>query len=93
MVEGKVEIYLSHKEPEYRDNLMWLRPYLDREGYELLYWGAKGWTTFVPCHTDYICRKPPVVIDNICEPDQSEEKLYEITQPVVTVGSCNCETR
>lgn len=50
MIEGKIEIYLSYKEPEYRDNLMWLRPYLDKEGFELLYYGANGWTVFVPCH-------------------------------------------
>ena len=52
MKEGKVEIYLSCKEPEYRDNIMWLRPYLDREGFELLYYGANGWTVFVPCCKD-----------------------------------------
>lgn len=50
MIEGKVEIYLSYKEPIFKERVMWLRPYLDREGFELLYYGANGWTVFVPCH-------------------------------------------
>lgn len=47
MVEGKVEIYLSHKEPEFEERTLWLRPYLDKEGYELLYYGSEGWTALV----------------------------------------------
>lgn len=49
MKEGIIHIFLSYKEPNHHDNIMWLRPYLDREGYELLYFGAEGWTRFVPC--------------------------------------------
>lgn len=47
MTEGRVEIFLSYKEPNYRDNLLWLRPYLDREGYELLYYGPYGWKPLI----------------------------------------------
>lgn len=74
MKEGKIEIYLSYKEPEYRDNIMWLRPYLDREGYELLYYGASGWTSFVSSNlidSDEILTDIPTEdvpeIDNPCE--------------------------
>lgn len=56
MKEGKIEIYLSHREPIFKDNIMWLRPYLDREGFELLYYGANGWTVFVPC-----CESTPLI--------------------------------
>lgn len=64
MVEGKIEIYLSYKEPIFKDRTMWLRPYLDREGFELLYYGANGWTVFVPCHQPPKTKsrkKPPVI--------------------------------
>lgn len=44
MIEGKVEIFLSYKEPENK-HLLWLRPHIGicAEGYDLLYFGAKGW--------------------------------------------------
>lgn len=84
MVEGKIEIYLSYKEPEFKDRTMWLRPYLDREGFELLYYGANGWTVFVPCHPSppkpapkgKPRRKPPVI-----EPPVEEEGR---------IASCGC---
>ena len=63
MTEGKVELFLSHKEPEYRDNLLWLRPYLDRDGYELLYYGVNGWTPLCWC-TD---SSPSIKLDDTCE--------------------------
>lgn len=77
MTEGKIEIYLSHREPEYRDNLMWLRPYLDREGYELLYYGSNGWTRFVPYHSetadkDTVADTPDYIEDIVPEPIVSE---------------------
>lgn len=81
MVEGKIEIYLSYKEPEYRDNLLWLRPYLDREGYELLYYGANGWTRFVPCHPEPpITSGPPSVHDEPIKPEVIEE------HPLTSIG-------
>lgn len=49
MIEGKIEIFLSYKEPEFKGNILWLRPYLDKEGYELLYFDAKGWTPLINC--------------------------------------------
>lgn len=48
MVEGIVRIYMSVVEPEDK-NLLWLRPYLDKEGYELLFYGSTGWIKMVPC--------------------------------------------
>lgn len=80
MVEGKIEIFLSYKEPEYRDNILWLRPYLDREGYELLYYGANGWTRFVPCHPE-----PPVILG---PPVQEELTIPEIIEdtPMLSIG-------
>lgn len=45
MTEGIVRIYLSHKEPS--KELLWLRPKLDEEGYDLLYWGSNGWTPLI----------------------------------------------
>lgn len=48
MIEGKIEIYLSHKEPIFKERILWLRPFLDKSGYELLYYGDKGWTELIP---------------------------------------------
>lgn len=96
MIEGKVEIYLSTKEPE--KNLLWLRPYLDKDGYELLYFGANGWTPLMCGHCPYKeDRVPPVKPDDMNRdtivkgdvlveiPDRAIEgtkgSLYEITPP------------
>lgn len=48
MTEGKVEIFLSYKEPENK-NLLWLRPHVGccAEGYDLLYFGACGWLPLI----------------------------------------------
>lgn len=81
MVEGKVEIFLSHKEPEYRDNILWLRPYLDREGYELLYYGANGWTRFVPCHPEPpVILGPPPIHEELTKPEIVEDA------PLLSIG-------
>lgn len=67
MTEGIVRIYMSYVEPEDK-GLLWMRPYLDKDGYELLYFGANGWTVWLPCCKDntYI---PPM--------DSSEDKESE----------------
>lgn len=49
MTEGIVRIYMSVVEPEDK-GLLWLRPYLDKEGYELLYYGSKGWVPLIYCN-------------------------------------------
>lgn len=49
MTEGIVRIYMSIKEPEDK-NLLWLRPFLKKEGYELLYYGSTGWTKWYCGH-------------------------------------------
>lgn len=74
MTEGLVRIYLSYKEPEDK-NLLWMRPYLDKEGYELLYFGAEGWTRWVPCCPDNKI-SPPV--------EDCKEEINEIERP------CGC---
>lgn len=57
MAEGIVKIYRSYKEPEDK-NLIWMRPYLNREGYELLFYGSLGWMRWLPCCTGNIPDKP-----------------------------------
>lgn len=74
MTEGIVRIYLSYKEPEDK-NLFWLRPYLDREGYELLFFGAKGWTTWHCCKDD--CVKYPEEYTPSEKPDDSKDEEDE----------------
>lgn len=46
MIKEK-RILCSVKEPD--KNHLWLRPYLDRDGYELLYFGVNGWTPLINC--------------------------------------------
>ena len=86
MIAGKIEIFLSYKEPEFKDSILWLRPYLDREGYELLYYGANGWTRFIPCHQEPFnsdCLRSKENIYKGIEPpfpiEDTPETLYEIT--------------
>lgn len=51
MILQEKRILCSIKEPD--KNHLWLRPYLDKDGYELLYFGAKGWTPlFCGCNTN-----------------------------------------
>ena len=82
MTEGIVRIYLSYVEPKDK-GLLWMRPYLYREGYELLYFGAKGWTPFKCC-----CNKDegPKVIPGHTECNNGG--LFEIT---TTEISCGCD--
>lgn len=45
MVLQEKRILCDVKEPD--KNHLWLRPRLDRDGYDLLYWGSKGWTPLI----------------------------------------------
>lgn len=47
MIEGIVRFYYSVKEPEDK-NLIWFRPKLDKEGFDFLYYGSKGWMPWIP---------------------------------------------
>lgn len=47
MIGGKIEVYLGHTEPAQKDRLLWLKPYLDKDGYEILYYGVNGWTSLI----------------------------------------------
>lgn len=51
----ELKILLSVKEPD--KNHLWLRPHLDRDGYDLLYWGNNGWTILDLCHHKHIHEK------------------------------------
>lgn len=73
MVEGPVKIVMSYK--EVNRHHIWMRPFLHREGYELLYYGAKGWTPLCcskHCHIHHNCNNqppkeeivPPYISDN-----------------------------
>lgn len=80
MIEGKIEIYLSHKEPIFRERTLWLRPYLDREGYELLYYGSTGWT---PLIYESHQTKEPIINNN---------KVNNcIEESIQLFSSCNCK--
>lgn len=75
MTEGIVKIYLSYVEPRNKE-LLWMRPYLDKEGYELLFYGSKGWT---PWH--FPCNKEGPIKDDCKE-------LPE--HPVIKDRPCGC---
>lgn len=45
MILQEKRILCDTKEPD--KNHLWLRPRLDKEGYDLLYWGSKGWTPLI----------------------------------------------
>lgn len=47
MLTYDVKIICSNKEP-FKKHL-WLRPYIDKEGYELLYFSSKGWVPLIWC--------------------------------------------
>lgn len=51
MVRGKVEIFLSPTEPEDK-NILWLKSKPDKDGYDLLYFGAGGWTSLIESGSD-----------------------------------------
>lgn len=99
MTEGIVRIHLSHKEPN--KELLWLRPRLDREGYDLLYWGSNGWTPLIDCRGCPFKEKHPIPHDNMHrdtivdgdvlveipdKPIQTEGSLYEITPPSLNLS-------
>ena len=94
MILQEKRILCDVEEPD--KNHLWLRPRLDRDGYDLLYWGANGWTPLIDCEN---CphRRPPVPSDDMNKdtivngdvlveiPDGPiegiEGTLYEITPP------------
>lgn len=52
MREGLIDVYMSIKEPENKEGILWLRPFLKKEGYELMYYGSNGWTPLIPERKD-----------------------------------------
>lgn len=62
MILQEKRILCDVKEPD--KNHLWLRPRLDRDGYDLLYWGVNGWTPLFCCGD---CPCPPKKCDKITE--------------------------
>lgn len=96
MVEGPVKIVMAIKEPENK-HVLWMRPYLDKEGYELLYYGSKGWTRWIPCCPPEEPRRSkedePLEEIPSKEIGDTEGALYEITPamfPPERKTSCGC---
>lgn len=103
MVLQEKRILCDVKEPD--KNHLWLRPRLDRDGYDLLYWGVNGWTPLIDCG-DCPYKKPdinpdkPIVDGDILvqvptKPVEAEGTLYEITSPdygptFVQGSPCSC---
>lgn len=94
MVLQEKRILCDVKEPD--KNHLWLRPRLDKDGYDLLYWGAEGWTPLIDCsscphkkhpipHDNCVGRGTVVNGDILVEiPDRAiptEGSIYEITPP------------
>lgn len=94
MVLQEKRILCTIKEPD--KNHLWLRPKLDQDGYDLLYWGAEGWTHLIDCqscpykkhfnpHDDHKNGDTIVNGDVLVEiPDKviyTEGSVYEITPP------------
>lgn len=52
MILQEKRILCSIKEPD--RNHLWLRPKLNQDGYDLLYYGAKGWTLLINCKCNSI---------------------------------------
>lgn len=61
MILQEKRILCDVKEPD--KNHLWLRPRLDRDGYDLLYWGADGWIPLIDC-TKCLLKKPDSPIEN-----------------------------
>lgn len=93
MTEGRIDIYLSYKEPEYRDNIMWLRPYIDKEGFELLYYGVNGWTVFVPCNNVVVSGNwEETVSKPSYDSDKNDEELdFNTDEPFTDLNSGSTE--
>lgn len=76
MTEGIVKIYLSYVEPRNKE-LLWMRPYLDKEGYELLFYGSRGWT--------------PWCLHCKMEEDHVKDDCEELPEhPVIKDRPCGC---
>lgn len=65
MVLQEKRILCDVREPD--KNHLWLRPRLDRDGYDLLYWGAEGWTPLIDCAECPFKKSvvPPTTPDNM----------------------------
>lgn len=64
---GTIKILKSYKEVD--KNHLWLRPFLDKDGYDLLYFGANGWTPLCGCNSTPVQwpNKEDDVLDCSCE--------------------------
>ncbi len=62
MILQEKRILCDKKEPD--KNHLWLRPRLDRDGYDLLYWGANGWTPLIDCSACPFKENHPIPVDD-----------------------------
>lgn len=67
LAEGPVRIVLSYKEP--MKDVLWMRPFLGKDGYDLLYYGANGWTKWCLCIDQDIL---PTIKEDRPEEDKTE---------------------
>lgn len=82
MTDGIVRFYFSHVEPEDK-GLLWLRPHLNDDSFDIVYFGVNGWTKWCPR-----CKDKPYqdIIDSEC-PD----KDYSEEPPVKGEFPCGCD--
>lgn len=67
METSKVQIIKSYLDPTNKE-VIWMRPFLDKEGYEFLYYGANGWTPFCnDCHRCHHHGKDEFVLEDSCK--------------------------
>lgn len=86
MVQGPVQIILSYKEVD--KNCIWMRPFLDKEGYEFLYFGSEGWMPLCCCDHNKHCGFPEKPKEIPGYTDCNNGGLFEITSPDI---SCGCD--
>lgn len=68
MILQEKRILCDVKEPD--KNHLWLRPKSDKDGYDLLYWGSKGWTPLIDCSVCPLDKCPlPEDPDKECQED------------------------
>lgn len=85
-------------------NHLWMRPFLDRDGYDILFWGDKGWTPLFFHHHHHLKHK----LDHFFHDEHKEshpislelddileclcEKIKELERKLQNTGcDCNCE--
>lgn len=74
MILQEKRILCDVREPD--RNHLWLRPRLDSDGYDLLYWGSNGWTPLIDCSMCQLDKCP--LPDNSDQECRAENELQNI---------------